>query len=516
LGPGVGRPFCSLRNRTKTQLWDPVADRTLAAVRNPVRNQVPADESSDIDRRRFLRGSAATAMGSSVFLGGRLGLGSDGADSRTRLYAVLNRVNTFQADNFFKSGRPWVDVFAYGAKGDGVADDTAAIQAAMDSRTAGGTVMFPAGTYKITAPISIRVNDLHIVGAGRSSILSAGSASASPLLDVSQVRGVMIDMLQLKGQNLAPIGVRMTSPSDGQGEAHNFITRCHIHHFTQAAVRVGDPSGTPTGMGCHIVLCTIQQDIMGQTPNGIELYGPDNMVMDNRINANYGIGIYVASGGQQIHGNHLFTGTVIQAPFPASIKVANGSGIQIIGNYLDSVRQGAAILIAPEKSGQFAARVQIEQNFFLTSGMRNSSDSSDADAVYPVVQSDAANGTVANLIVKGNVGFNNKASGGRWSTIFSKKNGVVDVQLEGNHFYGASGFYDSAPDLESNNRIFDGTAYKTGLMRGTGGVVTKTKSGAITDADFLVPPPDGSMAVDTSGSKLYIRIGGSWKSVVLA
>jgi hypothetical protein len=470
-----------------------------------------------VDRRRFLRGSAATAMGSSIFLGGRLGLGAqERPDAQARLYAVLNKANVFVADNFFKSGRPWADVCAYGAKGDGVADDTAAIQAAIDSRTAGGAVMFPAGTYKITAPINVGVNDLHLIGAGRSSILSAGSAQASPLIKVNQVRGVMIDMLQLKGQNLAPVGVSMTSPSDGQGEAHNYLTRCYLHHFTQAAVRIGDPSGAPSGMGCHVVLCSIQQDVMGATPNGIELYGPDNMVMENRINANYGIGIYVASGGQQIHGNHIYAGTVTSAPYPVAIKLANGGGIQILGNYLDSVRQNATILVSPEKSGQFAARIQIEQNFFLTSGMRNGSDTAYADAVYPAVSCDAANGTVANVIVKGNVGFDDQASAGRWSSIHSKKNGVVDVQLEGNHFYGCAGFSDNAPDLEANNRIFDGNAYKTSLMRGTGGVVTKTKSGAVTDADFLVPPPDGSMAVDTANSRLYIRVGGAWKSVVLA
>ena len=39
---------------------------------------------------------------------------------------------------------------AYGAVGDGIADDTAAIQAALN---AGGTVYFPPGRYKVTAPL---------------------------------------------------------------------------------------------------------------------------------------------------------------------------------------------------------------------------------------------------------------------------------------------------------------------------------------------------------------------------
>lgn len=46
------------------------------------------------------------------------------------------------------------------------------------------------------------------------------------------------------------------------------------------------------------------------------------------------------------------------------------------------------------------------------------------------------------------------------------------------------------------------------------GVATKTKAGAPTDADFTTPV-DGLLAVDTTNSKLYIRIGGVWKAITL-
>ena len=44
----------------------------------------------------------------------------------------------------------WVSVKDFGAVGDGVADDTVAIQAAIDY-IPNGLVIFPAGTYKISA-----------------------------------------------------------------------------------------------------------------------------------------------------------------------------------------------------------------------------------------------------------------------------------------------------------------------------------------------------------------------------
>jgi hypothetical protein len=43
-----------------------------------------------------------------------------------------------------------INVKSEGAKGDGVTDDTTAIQAIIDSMTTGGTIFFPKGTYKIT------------------------------------------------------------------------------------------------------------------------------------------------------------------------------------------------------------------------------------------------------------------------------------------------------------------------------------------------------------------------------
>lgn len=65
---------------------------------------------------------------------------------------------TFDAAAYFGSGAPWYDVKAFGAKGDGVTDDTAAITAAYAQLAAdlahggGGTIYFPhsSGPYKFS------------------------------------------------------------------------------------------------------------------------------------------------------------------------------------------------------------------------------------------------------------------------------------------------------------------------------------------------------------------------------
>jgi hypothetical protein len=63
--------------------------------------------------------------------------------------------------------RDVVSVKDFGAVGDGVADDTAAIQAAINSFASGrGAVYIPPGTYKVTSTITVAQDRIHLVGAG--------------------------------------------------------------------------------------------------------------------------------------------------------------------------------------------------------------------------------------------------------------------------------------------------------------------------------------------------------------
>lgn len=55
----------------------------------------------------------------------------------------------------------------FGATGNGVADDTTAIQNAINAAGAGTEIYFPEGTYKITSTLTVAENRVNLVGAGR-------------------------------------------------------------------------------------------------------------------------------------------------------------------------------------------------------------------------------------------------------------------------------------------------------------------------------------------------------------
>lgn len=73
---------------------------------------------------------------------------------------------------------------------------------------------------------------------------------------------------------------------------------------------------------------------------------------------------------------------------------------------------------------------------------------------------------------------------------------------------GTQGFNYGILQLDGSNAIISG-------LDGAGGFFTRTKAGAPVDADFR-QPRSGLLAVDTANSKLYVRVGSTWKSVTVA
>jgi len=104
------------------------------------------------------------------------------------------------------------NVKAYGAKGDYVADDTQAIQAAIDACPNGGMVFFPAGSYKITAPLSIVNKSIALVGSDyRYTVLVPTGSSAIVINSNDAVRIAHLNIYGEIGQTSGAL-ISVTGP----------------------------------------------------------------------------------------------------------------------------------------------------------------------------------------------------------------------------------------------------------------------------------------------------------------
>jgi hypothetical protein len=115
----------------------------------------------------------------------------------------------------------WANVkTSYGAKGDGVSDDTNALQAAINSLgNANSVIYLPAGKYRITSTLNLtNQQQVAIIGADPSTTsLVWGGSSGGTMLTVSGVAMSRFNRLTFDGQGQAQIAVNQSWPNSGSG-----------------------------------------------------------------------------------------------------------------------------------------------------------------------------------------------------------------------------------------------------------------------------------------------------------
>lgn len=238
----------------------------------------------------------------------------------------------------------------FGAVGDGVVDDTSAIQAAVNS-SIGKTVYFPSGFYKITAPILLpNSNIIKIVGDGKynSRIFANPAVSLTSIFDTNPLQ--IYDTLEI-----SDIGFL------GNNKAGSALRCEHLIHakFENNLVMNTTSSGIRFNDGYNILIQNnIIVDNFGDGISGTGANINNVNILNNQIYANDGVGVLVANGlavnvtGNGIEGNKL-----------AGIMAYDIKALNIDDNYFERNAEIGYPYTVPET-------VQIKSDIHILSGGR--------------------------------------------------------------------------------------------------------------------------------------------------
>jgi len=173
---------------------------------------------------------------------------TNGVDALTAAHtaAIAGKLDSTTASSTYgrKDSSP-INVKDYGAVGDGIADDTAAIQAAIDATGVtttlrGGNIYVPSGNYKITDTLLLKRKSIQFVGAGwggsggGGTVLRWAGSAGIPMLRVWQGWGTRIKNMRLAGLTTArpSAGVSFYNiTGDPNGNSHNGLDHVWIGQF---------------------------------------------------------------------------------------------------------------------------------------------------------------------------------------------------------------------------------------------------------------------------------------------
>jgi len=265
-----------------------------------------------------------------------------------------------------------VSVKDFGAVGDGVADDTVEIQAALDSGA--NAVYFPSGTYNISASLDVSSNTA-IYGDAFTSIVES-TTSAFNLFDIPNgSSNILFNGIDFVGAATASQATpQWAIYSDTADASTNVsITDCRFRYVNNA-VACGN------GIRYRVQNCVFEH-IMGVNP--ATLGGAGN---------GYGVASFGASGGYHTVSNNQFIGTAGEGRH--AVYFTNGTSYsQITNNNIQDFNE-ANILVRAELPQTGVVGNIISGNTCIGGGTAASAESG-----CITVSGVAANNTIANNTV---------------------------------------------------------------------------------------------------------------------
>jgi hypothetical protein len=175
-------------------------------------------------------------------------------------------------DEFVGPFASWANVKNFGAAGDGVADDTAAFQAALTalSQMGNSPVLYvPAGTYLITSTVTLMsAVGVAVIGENpTTTTLKWGGAGGGILFHIDGVASGRFDRLTFEGAGIAGVLVDQSTTSFSQGQYFDSGNEYADDVFQNAGIGI---QGGQYGIGASEV-SVLRSDFLTNTTAGILL-----------------------------------------------------------------------------------------------------------------------------------------------------------------------------------------------------------------------------------------------------
>lgn len=386
------------------------------------------------------------------------------------------------------------DIRMYGAVVDGATNDASAWQAAITAAASGGKIVLPPGTtiYNSASTMTIP-NGVTIQGAGRgASIVKFTGSAAFTFSSTFYARMIGLTLWNTGTADLT------TFTSSGASQ----VLFDHVEFIQGAAAQYIAIGTNCTVIDCHWTHCKFDCSATASVaPMSFTSAGAfnTNSFEDCWISANNypsGVQFFLIdnTNAGAFNYDNVFSRLTVEQTRSGIAKVlsANGTVFDVVNVY-DLVGSTTADQIRMDKhAGGLSSR-------FTQFNQVNRRGGTLGGGLYDI---NLVNGGATATQIRQCIN-----SGGSAYAINAGSNSNLLIDLDAN---AAVSNLPSGPALYSYIR-------GDGLIQAANGLATFVKAGTPTDADWLTTPPVGTIVVDTTGNKIWVRTAAAtWKGVVVA
>lgn len=186
--------------------------------------------------------------------------------------------------------QPTCNVQNYGAKGDGITDDTKSIQNTINLCT--GTVIFPVGNYLIKEGLTVNTDNITLKGEGKNAASQLVCAGNFDAITVNGLR-CTVDGLAIDGNKVSKNGIVVNG---NQSEVQN----CIVQNCGESGIVANYPGHSKNIHNCKIFTC--KQSGIVSTSNDMSI--TDCEIANNEGNQQ----VILAGSNNRIFNCHVWSG----------------------------------------------------------------------------------------------------------------------------------------------------------------------------------------------------------------